>query len=409
MTEPRRAALAFIFVTVALDMLALGLIIPVLPRLIGSFLGDDAADTSRMLGLFGTAWAGMQFFAMPIAGALSDRFGRRPVVLLSNLGNGLDYLLMALAPSLWLLFVGRLVSGITSASISTAFAYIADVLPPERRAKGFGLLGVAFGLGFVLGPAVGGLLGSMDARLPFWVAGGLALLNFAYGYFVLPESLPPEKRAPFRWKRANPVGSLALLREHKGLLGLAGVHFLSQLAHVVLPSITVLYATYRYGWSEASMGLALAAVGVCSAVVQGGLVGPVVKRIGERRAMVLGMLCGALGFAGYGLAPTGFWFMAALPLVALWGVGGPALQSLMSRRVPADAQGRLQGAASSVQGLAQLLGPTLFAGSFALSISRGWGMPGAPFLLSGALLLGGLALGWRVTRPAAGETPNVPA
>ena len=408
MTEPRRAALVFIFVTVALDMLALGLIIPVLPRLIGSFLEGDPADTSRMLGLFGTAWAGMQFFAMPVAGALSDRFGRRPVVLLSNLGSGLDYLLMALAPSLWLLFLGRLISGVTSASISTAFAYIADVLPPERRAKGFGLLGVAFGLGFVLGPAVGGLLGSMDPRLPFWVAGGLALLNFAYGFFVLPESLPPEQRAPFRWRRANPVGSLALLREHKGLLGLAGVHFLSQLAHVVLPSITVLYATYRYGWSEASMGLALAAVGVCSAVVQGGLVGPVVKRLGERRAMALGMFCGALGFAGYGLAPSGFWFMAALPFVALWGVGGPALQSLMSRRVPADAQGRLQGAASSVQGLAQLLGPTLFAGSFALSIDRGWGLPGAPFLLSGALLLGGLALGWRVTRPRAGDPPTAP-
>jgi DHA1 family tetracycline resistance protein-like MFS transporter len=408
MTEPPRAALAFIFVTVALDMLALGLIIPVLPSLIGSFLGGDAADTSRMLGLFGTAWAAMQFFAMSIAGALSDRFGRRPVVLLSNLGNGLDYLLMALAPSLWLLFLGRLISGVTSASISTAYAYIADVLPPERRAKGFGLLGVAFGLGFVLGPAVGGLLGSMDPRLPFWVAGGLALLNFAYGWFVLPESLPPDRRAPFRWRRANPVGSLALLRQHPGLLGLAGVHFVSQLAHVVLPSITVLYATYRYGWSEASMGLALAAVGVCSAVVQGGMVGPVVKRLGERRAMALGMFCGALGFAGYGLAPSGFWFMAALPFVALWGVGGPALQSLMSRRVPADAQGRLQGAASSVQGLAQLLGPTLFAGSFALSIDRGWGLPGAPFLLSGALLLGGLALGWRVTRPRAGDPPTAP-
>ncbi len=408
MTVPRRAALAFIFVTVALDMLALGLIIPVLPRLVGSFLGGDPADTSRVLGLFGTAWAAVQFMAMPVAGALGDRFGRRPVVLLSNLGNGLDYLLMALAPNLWLLFIGRLISGVTSASISTAFAYIADVLPPERRAKGFGTLGVAFGLGFVLGPAVGGLLGSMNPRLPFWVAGGLALLNFTYGWFVLPESLPPERRAPFRWARANPVGALALLRQHQGLLGLAGVHFLSQLAHVVLPSITVLYATYRYGWSEASMGLALAAVGVCSAVVQGGLVGPVVKRIGERRAMVLGLFCGALGFAGYGLAPTGAWFMAALPLVALWGVGGPALQSLMSRRVPADAQGRLQGAASSVQGLAQLLGPTLFAGSFALAIDRGWDLPGAPFLLSGALLLGGLALGWRVTRPPAGEPPVVP-
>lgn len=400
MTQPRRAALAFIFVTVALDMLSVGLVIPVLPRLILGFTGQDPAATSRVLGLFGTAWALMQFFAMPVAGALSDRYGRRPVVLLSNLGTGLDYLFMALAPSLWLLFLGRLVSGATSASISTAYAYIADVTPPERRAKSFGLLGIAFGLGFVVGPALGGVLGGVDPRLPFWVAGGLSLGNFLYGLLVLPESHPAASRAPFRWRRANPAGALALLRQQPGLLGLAAVNFLSQLAHVVLPSITVLYASLRYAWDETSMGFALAAVGVASALVQGGLVGPAVRRLGERRAMVLGLVFGMAGFAGYGLAPTGWWFMAALPLVALWGIGGPALQALMSRRVPPEAQGRLQGANGAVQGVAQMLGPTLFAGSFALAIDRGWGVPGTPFLLAAALLLAAAALGWRVTRPA---------
>ncbi len=268
-----------------------------------------------------------------------------------------------------------------------------------RRAKGFGLLGVGFGLGFVLGPALGGLLGGMDPRLPFWVAGGLSLLNFGYGLLVLPESLPPERRSPFNWRRANPLGALRLLRAHQGLLGLAGVHFLSQLAHVVLPSITVLYAFTRYGWGPASMGLALGAIGVSSALVQGMLVGPLVKRLGERRAMVLGLACGTAGFVGYGLAPTGAWFMAALPLVALWGVGGPALQSLMSARVPAEVQGQLQGANGAVQGVAQLIGPGLFAGSFALALQGGWGLPGTPYLLAAALLAGGAVLGWRVTRP----------
>src|ERR1700719_3624032 len=229
-------------------MLAIGIIIPVLPKLVVDFVGGDAAYGARMYGLFGTAWALMQFLFSPVQGALSDRFGRRPVILLSNVGVGLDYVVMALAPSLAWLFVGRVVSGITAASISTSYAYVADVTPPAERAARFGLLGAGFGIGFVLGPALGGITGAIDPRLPFWIAGALRPANALYGFFVLPESLPPERRAPFAWRRANPLGSLALLRSHRGLLGLASVNFLSQLAHALLPSVTVLYMGYRYRW-----------------------------------------------------------------------------------------------------------------------------------------------------------------
>jgi MFS transporter, DHA1 family, tetracycline resistance protein len=327
-------------------------------------------------------------------------FGRRRVVILSNLGTGLDYVLMALAPNLVWLFLGRVISGITAASVSTAFAYIADVLPPEKRAAGFGRLGVAFGLGFVLGPALGGLLGEVDPRLPFWVAGGLSLANALYGWWVLPESLPPEKRGAFRWKRANPIGALAALRGRPGLPELAAVQFLAQLAHVALPSVTVLYAGHRYGLSEAELGLMLAGVGACSALVQGVLVGPAVRRFGERRAMLFGLGAGAAGFAGYGLAPSATWFLLAIPLMALWGIGGPAIQALMSRRVPPDEQGRLQGASSSLQGFAGLLGPGLFSTALALAIGDwSWlGLPGLPMLVASALMVAAVVLGWWVTR-----------
>src|SRR3954471_4818983 len=240
---PRGAAMIFIFVTILLDTLALGLIIPVLPKLIESFVDNDTANAARIFGLFGTAWALMQFFFSPILGALSDRFGRRPVVLLSNFGLALDYVLMALAPTLTWLFIGRLISGITSASISTAFAYIADVTPPERRAAVFGKVGAAFGAGFILGPAIGGLLGDIDPRLPFWAAAGLSFANFLYGLLILPESLRKDRRSPFRWRSANPAGALKLLRSSTALAGLAVVTFIGQVAHVVLPSTFVLYAT----------------------------------------------------------------------------------------------------------------------------------------------------------------------
>ncbi|MFO0995591.1 MAG: MFS transporter, partial [Alphaproteobacteria bacterium] len=257
-TGRQRAAVIFIFITVVLDVLALGVMIPVLPKLVVTFVDGNVEAGAKVYGVFGIAWALMQFLFSPFLGSLSDRFGRRPVILISNFGLGLDYILMALAPNLAWLFVGRVISGITAATITTAGAYIADVTPPERRAGGFGLIGAAFGIGFVLGPALGGLLGAIDARLPFWAAAGLSLANGLYGLFILPESLPRAKRAAFSWTRANPLGSLALLRSHPVLLGLSGVLFVQNLAHVVLPSTFVLYAIYRYGWDERMVGLTLA-------------------------------------------------------------------------------------------------------------------------------------------------------
>jgi DHA1 family tetracycline resistance protein-like MFS transporter len=399
---PRRAAVIFIFVTVMLDMLALGMIIPVLPRLIEDFRGGDTASAARIIGLFGTVWAGMQFLASPVLGALSDRFGRRTVVLLSNFGLGLDYILMALAPSLEWLFVGRLISGVTSASVVTAFAYIADVTSPERRAKSFGLLGAAFGIGFVVGPALGGMLSAVGPRLPFWVSAALSLTNAVYGLFVLPESLPPERRAAFSWRRANPVGALQLLRAHPQLMGFAVVQFLYNLAHQSLAAVFVLYAGYRYGWTTTDVGWALTAVGVSFAIVQGGLVGPLVGAFGERRTLVAGLAFGAAGFAIYGLAATGRWFLVGVPIMSIWGLYGPSAQGLMTRRVGPTEQGRLQGALSSVNGITGIIGPGLFSLTFASAIGplKSWRLPGAPFLVAAALLATAAGLAFRITRPA---------
>jgi DHA1 family tetracycline resistance protein-like MFS transporter len=385
----RGAAVAFIFVTIFLDMLALGLIMPILPKLVESFVDNDTARAARIFGLFGTAWALMQFVFSPILGGLSDRFGRRPIVLLSNFGLALDYVLMALAPSLIWLFVGRVISGITSASVSTAFAYIADITSPERRAAVFGKIGAAFGAGFILGPAIGGLLGGIDPRLPFWAAAGLSFANTLYGLLILPESLPRDRRSPFRWASANPIGALHLLRSDRVLAGLSVVNFVAQLAHVVLPSTFVLYATYRYGWDATTVGLTLAMVGICAMAVQGLAIGPIVRRLGERRALVLGLGCGAAGFLIFGMAPTGPLSWLGIPVMALWGVSGAALQALTTQMVKPEQQGQLQGATTSVQSASQLVGPFLFTLTFAYFIGAQAPvkLPGAPFLLASALLL----------------------
>ena len=401
----RSGAVAFIFVTILLDMFALGLVLPILPKLVESFVDNDTARAAEIFGLFGTAWALMQFLFSPILGGLSDRFGRRPVVLLSNFGLALDYVLMALAPSLTWLFIGRVISGITSASISTAFAYIADVTPPERRAAMFGKVGVAFGAGFILGPALGGLLGGMDPRLPFWVAAGLSFANTLYGLLILPESLPADRRAPFRWKSANPLGALKLLRSNPVLAGLSVANFMAQLAHVVLPSVFVLYASYRYGWDTTQVGLTLAIVGICSMAVQGAAIGPMVRYFGERRALLLGLGCGAAGFLIYGAAPSGTLFWLGIPVMALWGVAGAAIQALMTELVPPDQQGQLQGATSSVQSVSQMVGPFLFTLTFAYFIGPQAPMtlPGAPFLLAAALLLLALVIAARTLAVAPGS------
>ncbi len=405
-TQPvKGAAVTFIFVTVLLDMLALGVVVPILPRLIESFVGNDTASAARYFGLFGTVWALMQVLFSPVVGSLSDRFGRRPVVLLSNFGLAADYVLMALAPSLWWLFVGRVISGITSSSVSTAFAYIADVTPPEKRAAVFGKIGVAFGAGFILGPALGGLFGDASPRLPFWIAAGLSFVNWLYGLLILPESLPKARRTAFHWRSANPVGALRLLRSDRVLAGLSLANFFAQLAHDVLPSVFVLYAGYRYGWDVRTIGLVLAAVGVLSMIVQGVAIGPIVKSLGEHKALLFGLACGAIGLFIYGAAPTGLWFCAGLPINALWGVAGAATQALMTRRVTPEQQGQLQGATSSVQSVSQMLGPFLFTLIFAYFIGDNAPvtLPGAPFLLAGALLALALAIAARTLSGAKGR------
>jgi DHA1 family tetracycline resistance protein-like MFS transporter len=412
----RRAALAFIFVTVLLDILAFGLIIPVLPHLIEHFLAGDVSRAAVWYGYFSTAFFTMQFFFTPVQGALSDWLGRRPVILLSNLGLGLDFLLMALVNTLPLLFIGRVISGITAASFSTANAYVADVTPPERRAAAFGLLGMAFGIGFVIAPAIGGVLGEINLRLPFLVAVGLCLANFCYGFFVLPESLPPSERAPrFDWRHANPFGALVLLRHYPAVLGLLGVLFLMALAHMVYPTTFVLYADYRFHWGPKMVGYTLALVGVLSAIVQGGLVRRIVAVLGERRALLFGLACGTLGFALYAFAPTGHWFWAVMPIAALWGVASPAAQSIMTRQVDPREQGRLQGAVASLSGIAGIFAPTLFTRTFAAVTGAGlrdaWA--GAAFLLAASLLGVAWCLAWysiaRLPPGAAGSAaPSAP-
>lgn len=397
---PRRAALAFIFVSLVLDIVAFGIVIPVLPQLIKGFLGGDTARAAQWYGMFGTVWAAMQFICSPLLGALSDRFGRRPVLLLSILGLGLDYVLMALAPSLAWLFVGRILSGMTAAGFATATAYIADVTPPEKRAGAFGMVGAAWGFGFIVGPALGGVLGASDPRLPFFVAGGLALANALYGFFVLPESLPVEQRAPFEWSRANPVGSLRLLKGHPELLGLATTSFLYSLGHTVFPSVFVLWAGYVLQWDAKQVGYALAMVGVANVLVQGGLVRPFVRKLGERRALAIGATFGTLGFLVYGIAGTVLVFWIGAALYAPAGFFNPSLLGLISQRVGPSEQGRVQGANSSLMGIAGMLGPLLFSASFAWAIRDGapWHLPGLPFLLASALFASAGVLAMRTTR-----------
>lgn len=407
MSGGRRAALGFIFVTVLLDMLAFGIIAPVLPRLILGFLSSDVARTSQIMGLFVSTWALMQFFFAPVLGILSDRFGRRPVVLLSNFGLGLDYVIMAWAPTLPWLFVGRVLSGLTASSMPTANAYLSDVLPPEKRAKAFGIFGAAFGVGFILGPALGGWLGAINPRLPFWVAAGFSLLNACYGLFVLPESLAPANRArQLKWAKANPLGSLRLLRSHHELFGMAAVNLLGYLAHEVYATVFVLYCTARYGWTQGELGGSLALIGLVTVAISGGLVGWAVKRFGERASLYWGLAIAAVGFVIFGASPVGWLFLVGVPLNGLWSLASAPSQSLMTRRVSASEQGELQGALGSLRGMAMILGPGMFSGTFAYFMRPGRQWPGAPWYLAAALLVVSLAIALRVA-PAGAAAPTL--
>jgi len=386
-TNKHRAAVSFIFVSVLLGMVAFGIALPPLPKLISEFAGGDIARASADLGLFGTTFAVMQFFFAPVLGMLSDRYGRRPVLLLSNFGAALDYMIMAMAPSLRWLFLGRILSGLSSSSIPTATAYISDVTPPEKRSKAFGLLAAAYGAGFIVGPVIGGWLALYNPRLPFWVAGIANLLNAAYGLFVLPESLPPERRQPrLAWRKANPIGALRLLRSHAELLGLASVGFLGYLAYEVYATVWILYVMYRFGWDQRMIGMALTLVGVLAIGYSAALVGPVVARFGERRTMLAGLLFAAFGFVLYGRAGSSLTFFVAVAITALWQLAGPTSQSLMTRQVSASEQGELQGAIGSLRGIAMIIGPQMFAGTFTYFISRDHHLPGAPWYLAALLV-----------------------
>lgn len=397
---PRRAAVAFIFITVFLDVLAFGLIIPVFPQLIASFYDGDLGLAALKHGQFAMWFMIMQFVFSPIQGALSDHFGRRPVILLSNLGLGLDFILMAVANTLPWLFIGRILSGITSASFSTANAYIADVTPPDQRAKAFGMIGMAFGLGFVLSPAIGGTLGEIHPRWPFWLAAGLCLTNFCYGYFVLPESLAKENRAPFSWRRANPVASLMWLRTQPEILALVTVVFLMALAHMVYPMTVALYADYRFDWGPKMVGYTLAIVGLAGAIVQGGLIGKIKIWLGERRMLLFGCAMGTIAFLLYGYVPSGYWFWAVIPISAFWGIANPAAQAIMTRHIAPNEQGRLQGAIGSLNSVAGIIAPPIYTSIFASATTAAvpsW-QSGATFYLAGAFVALGGFIAWISTR-----------
>ena len=396
----REAAFIFIFATVLLDMLAIGVVIPVLPKLVVDFVGGDTQEAAKILGVFGTAWALMQFLFSPLQGALSDSFGRRTMILISNFGVGLDYVLMALAPTL-------------------RVAVCRPRYLRHHRGEHFDRLCLC-GRRHCAGQARGALrspwrrlrrrvcarTGARRTCRRYFTAvaildrRGLSLANALYGFLVLPESLPRSLRTGFRWKNANPLGALTLLRSHAELFGLAVVYFLDNLAHVVLPSISVLYMFYRYGWDERIVGLTLAGVGVASIIVQGAIAGPVTKHVGERAALMIGLGFGVAGFLVAAFAQTGAVFWIGIPLLALWGLESPAAMSLMSRRVGPSEQGQLQGANSSVAGIANLLGPALFTQVFAFAIGTGraWQQPGAPFLIAALLIAAAGVLAWRVTR-----------
>ncbi len=397
----RRGATIFIFVTVLIDMLTFGMIGPVLPKLIAGFVGNDYAHAAEIIGLFATVWAVMQFFASPFLGMLSDKVGRRPVILLSNAVSVVDLAIMALAPNLWWLFAGRMLSGVASANMTAASAYIADVTPPEKRAAAFGMIGSAFGLGFMVGPAIGGVVGNINPRLTFWAAAAFALINLLYGLFVLPESLPRERRTQrIEWKRANPVGSLRMLGSHHELWGLSWVNLVTYIGHEVFPNVWVIFCIAAFGWSTGSIGLTLTLVGAVAAVNQATLVGPVVKRLGERRVLLASLVVAVVGLALMGIN-NGFVFLVAAVIISL-PMYQASSQALMTRRVRPEEQGELQGALGSLRGISMLVGPGIFSLTFAQFAGpwRSLGLIGAPWLLAAMLYTVALVIAWRVTSRA---------
>ncbi len=390
MLKPKgQAALGFIFVTLLIDVIGFGIIIPVLPQLIQHLIHGSISQAAIYAGWMAFAYAGMQFLFSPVIGNLSDKFGRRPVLLSSLLGFGIDYLFLAFAPTIGWLFVGRVIAGITGASFTTASAYIADISTPEKRAANFGLVGVAFGLGFIIGPVIGGILGNYNTQYPFLAAAALALLNAAYGYFILPESLSIEHRRPFSWGRANPVGSLIQLNKYKAVIGLAVSLFLVYVAVQSVQSVWTFYTIEKFQWSKAMVGYSLGFVGLLVAVVQGGLIRIIIPKIGQERSIWIGLLMYSIGLILFAFASEGWMMFAFLVPYCLGGIAGPALQGYMSTNVPANEQGELQGGLTSLASLSTIIGPVIMTWAFSFFTKPGapFQFPGAPFAIGALCML----------------------
>ncbi|MGC4095058.1 MAG: TCR/Tet family MFS transporter [Polyangiaceae bacterium] len=400
----RQASLLFIFTTIAIDSIGLGIIIPVLPDVIRRFV-HEPDQVSRWYGYFVAIYAVLQFLSSPLLGGLSDRFGRRPVLLMSLVGAAIDYFFMAFAPTLPLLFLGRVVSGVSGASFTVASAYIADISNDENRSKNFGVMGAGFGLGFILGPAIGGPLGAFGSQYPFLAAGAFNLLNLIFGAFVLPESLPPERRRRVTLAALNPVATFKNVFAIPGIFGLLWVHILLSLAGQTHPSIWTLYTQHRFGWSSAEVGLSLAAVGVMSALSQGLFTGVIVKRFGEAKTLVYSSFGEAISFACFGLASVGWMIYVVLVVSSVFWAVQPALQSLISREAPPETQGELQGTLMSLGSLCGIVNPLLMTQLFSLTSSPNSSvyLPGSPYLLASAMIWVGffIALRWYRARPAA--------
>jgi len=385
--SPRQAGVGFIFVTLVIAIVGFGLLIPVLPKLVVQLNGGDLASGSYTFGWIISIYALMQFVGSPILGSLSDRFGRRRIILIATAGSTIDYVIMALAPNLVWFFLARTIAGFTAGVLSTANAYIADVTPPEKRAAAFGLLGAAFGVGFIIGPVAGGVLGNIDLRLPFWVAAGCSAVNWLYGFFVLPESLKPENRRNFEWKRANPIGALVALRRFPAVLALAESYFILMLGQVMLQSTWALYTDYRYQWSPLQIGLSLMFVGVATGLVQAALIKKIVARLGETRSVIAGLGLSIFSQVCYGLATQGWMIYVIICVGCFAGIAGPALQSYITKHVPANEQGGVQGILAGLASLAGIPAPFIASHAFGWAIApgRAYHVPGIAFFVGAAL------------------------
>ncbi len=388
MASNRKAALGFIFLTLLIDVTGLGIIIPVLPKLIEELIHANISMASRYAGWLTFAYAIMQFLFSPVLGNLSDKFGRRPVLLFSLFGFGVDYIFLSFAPTIGWLFVGRVIAGITGASFTTATAYIADISPPEDRAKNFGLVGAAFGLGFIIGPVIGGLLGQYGSRVPFLAAAGLTFLNFIYGFFVIPESLPFENRRKFEWKRANPFGAFKHLKKYPSVAALAVSFFLVYMAAQAVQSVWSFFGIERFQWSPKIIGISLGTVGLLVGLVQGVLIRYINPKLGNTKSIYIGFCMYALGLGLFACATQGWMMFVFLIPYCLGGIAGPALQSIISGHVPANEQGELQGALTSLISATSIISPVIMTSLFAYFTSKHTSIyfPGAPFLLGAVLM-----------------------